>query len=380
MRILHVVPTYFPAVRYGGPIYSVHGLCDALAGAGHEVHVFTTSVDGDRDLDVPLGTPVLVDRVQVHYFPSKHLRRLYWSPSMSRALQASVPGFDIVHLHSIFLMPTSAAARIASWSGVPYLVAPRGMLVKDLVRMKGRLHKSAWLALVERKTLRDAAALHVTSEAELQAIAEFGYRIPPIEIVPNGVHLPELSPRQPSQRQTILFLGRISWKKGLDRLIAAMSWLPGVQLEIAGNDEEGLRPELERLASHQGVSDRIHFRGSLSGLAKEKALQSADLLVLPSYNENFGNVVLEALACARPVALTREVGLAQDVESAGVGRIVSGEPQAMARDLAALLAEPDALDRMGAQGRRWVQANYAWPAVAQQMEAVYHRLCRKTDR
>ena len=77
MRILHVVPTYIPAYRYGGPIYSVHGLCKVLAAHGHDIHVFTTNVDGPNDSDVPLGTPVDMDGVKVWYFPSKHLRRLY---------------------------------------------------------------------------------------------------------------------------------------------------------------------------------------------------------------------------------------------------------------------------------------------------------------
>lgn len=375
MKILHVVPTYFPAVRYGGPIHSVHGLCNALAEAGHDVHVYTTAVDGPGDLDVPLAVVTLVDRVKVHYFPSRWLRRLYWSPSMRRALQADIPGFDIVHLHSIFLWPTLAAARISKQYGVPYLVAPRGMLVKELVRMKGRLQKRAWLALVERRTLSEAAALHATSESERQAIVEFGYPIPTIEVVPNGVRLPELHPESGSSPERfILFLGRISWKKGLDRLVIAMRWLDGVQLKVVGNDEEGLRPELERLAATQGVADRIDFLGPLSGEEKNKLLGAADLLVLPSYNENFGNVVLESLACGRPVAITREVGLAHSVEAAGAGRIVAGEPEAMARDLAAMLGDSAAMDRMGAIGRQWVQDTFTWPAVAQQMEGLYRRL------
>src|SRR5579859_5635211 len=99
LRILHVVPTYYPAVRYGGPIRSVHGLAAALVRRGHEVHVYTTSVDGDKDLDVPLGEPVNLDGVAVHYFRVPGLRRLCWCPSLGRRLRASVASFDVVHLH-----------------------------------------------------------------------------------------------------------------------------------------------------------------------------------------------------------------------------------------------------------------------------------------
>ena len=137
MKILHVVATYLPAVRYGGPIRSVHGLCVALAALGHEVHVFTTNVDGTGDSDVPLCQPVDIDGVTVWYFPSRLLRRLYWSPKMKKALSREVPSFDVVHLHSVFLWPIWAAARIAERSGVPYVVSPRGMLVREIPHCNG---------------------------------------------------------------------------------------------------------------------------------------------------------------------------------------------------------------------------------------------------
>ncbi|MEZ5582503.1 MAG: glycosyltransferase [Candidatus Competibacteraceae bacterium] len=140
MRLLHVVPTYLPATRYGGPIYSVHGLCKALAARGHEVHVFTTNVDGPGDSDVPLTKPVRRDGVSIWYFPSRQLRRLYWSPPMAKALRKLMPGFDLVHLHSIFLWPTWMAARCARHCNVPYILAPRGMLVKELIQ-----RKSSWI-------------------------------------------------------------------------------------------------------------------------------------------------------------------------------------------------------------------------------------------
>src|SRR5262249_13257793 len=124
MRILHVVPTYLPATRYGGPIFAVHGLCCALAARGHEVEVFTTNVDGPTDSDVPRDTPVRLGNVQVRYFPSSHLRRLYWSPPLARAISAQINNFEIVHLHSVFLWPTWAAARSARKFKVPYVISP----------------------------------------------------------------------------------------------------------------------------------------------------------------------------------------------------------------------------------------------------------------
>src|SRR5215510_6541695 len=110
MKILHVVPTYYPAVRYGGPIWSVHGLASALAAQGHNVHVYTTNLDGKDVLPVPLDRPSLLDGVTVWYFATGLGRRLFRSPAMRQALNLNAASFDIIHLHSVFLWPTSAAA------------------------------------------------------------------------------------------------------------------------------------------------------------------------------------------------------------------------------------------------------------------------------
>ncbi len=190
MRILHVVPTYLPATRYGGTIHSIHGLCGALAARGHDVHVFTTSVDGRGDSAVPLGRPVDRDGVTVWYFPSRRLRRLYWSPPMATALRWDTASFDLVHLHSVFLWPTWAAARAARATGVPYLLSPHGMLVKDLFRARSRIAKTAWMSLVERGNLAHAAGIHVTSAVEALEVEKFGCRLAGrIVEVPNGVAL-----------------------------------------------------------------------------------------------------------------------------------------------------------------------------------------------
>src|SRR5215468_8130122 len=162
MRLLHVVPSYLPAVRYGGPIFAVHGLCRALAARGHQVEVFTTNVDGPNNSPVPLETGVELDGVQIRYFPSQKLRRLYWSPPLARGLHARLTNCTLMHLHSVFLWPTWAAARIARTARIPYVISPRGMLVKELIKRKNRLIKAAWIELVEKTNLKGASAIHAT--------------------------------------------------------------------------------------------------------------------------------------------------------------------------------------------------------------------------
>ena len=381
MRILHVIPTYLPAWRHGGPVLAVHGLCKALAARGHEVTVLTTNVHGDATLDVPPGEPVPIDGVVVRYFPVRCPRRLYFAPGLGAAARKSLSRFDVVHLHSVFLWPTTAAARAAERAGVPYVLSPRGMLVPELIRSRGRWRKLAWMALAERRTIERAAALHATSPLEATDAARLKLRLPRVFVVPNGIDPEPWTGNGSAPSATIedlsaggpflLFLGRLSWKKGLDRLIPAMARVPGAVLAVAGNDEEDLQPALERLARQAGVADRVAFLGPVHGADKAALLHRAAALVLPSYSENFGNVVLESWAAGRPVVVTPEVGLAQAVRETGAGIVAEGDLGQALRDI---LADTNRLDRMGRRGAAVVRERFGWAAVAKEMEEVYHHL------
>jgi glycosyltransferase involved in cell wall biosynthesis len=379
VRILHVVPTYLPATRYGGPIYAVHGLCKALAARGHQVGVFTTNVDGDRDSDVPLDTPVDLDGVRVHYFsatasPFAGLRRrLYFSPAMRQTLAERTNGYDVLHLHSVFLWPTYAAARAAQRAHVPYVVSPRGMLVPELIRRKSSFAKRSWIRIAEQRTFRHAAAIHFTAQREWDDARQIAIPLPNPFIVPNGIDLPSDSSRARS-RDTLLFLGRINWKKGLDRLLDAAPLLPEVKIVIAGNDEEALTPKLHEQAERNGIADRVDFRGAVAGAAKAELLHTAAALVLPSISENFGNVVLEAMAAGLPVIVTPEVGLAPDVARAGAGIVTSGMPEPLAAAIRGLLADDVGRAAMGSRGRALVRDQFTWDCIAAQMEEHYLRI------
>jgi glycosyltransferase involved in cell wall biosynthesis len=390
MKILHVVPTYVPAWRHGGPVAAVHGLCKALARRRHEVTVFTTDVHGADTLDVPRSVPVSLDGVTVWYFPVALPRRLYRSPAMGAALRR-VAAFDLAHLHSVFLWPTAAAARAAVRAGVPYIVAPRGMLVAELLRQRGWLRKRLWIDLVERRTLAGAAALHATSQLEGAEAAQLGLALPPVHVVPNGVEQEPWDASREAElaapvraalgrRPLLLFLGRVSWKKGLDRLIRALALVPGATLAVAGNDEEGYRATLMRLAGEAGVAERVLHLGPVRGADKAALLDGADLLLLTSYSENFGNVVLEAMAAGLPVVVTPEVGLAATVRESGAGVVCDGDPPTLAAALRGLLADGAARREMGRRGAKAAAEDFSWDSVAAQMEKVYAGVLAGADR
>lgn len=383
MKILHVVPTYLPATRYGGPIYSVHALCAALTRQGHDVHVYTTNVDGSGVSPVPLGTPVNRDGVHVTYFPTAAGRRLYRSPAMAKALSSAISTFDVVHLHSVFLWPTMKASRFARRARVPYVISPRGMLVKSLIETKSRLLKEAWIRLVELNNLQHASLLHFTSEIERRSYNELSLPARPNVVIPNGLDLPRPQARsggvsEPDKMHRVLFLGRVNWKKGLDRLIKAASLVPDTRFLIAGNDEENYRAKLKLISDEAGVADRIEFLGPVTGEAKWDLIASADLFVLPSYSENFGNAVLEAMACGVPVVVTPEVGLAPAVLEADAGLVCDGRPEVLGKAINDLLADPPLRARMGEHGRTLVATQYCWDAIATQMSTAYEAMRRNS--
>ena len=360
----------------------MHGLCKGLAARGHDVEVFTTNVDGPGNSDVPLGVPVELEGVKVWYFPVPILRRLYWSPRMREALWQRVGIFDVVHTHSVFLWPTWAAARVAQHRRIPYVLAPRGMLVQDLIRRKHGWVKRLWIALIERRNLANAALIHFTSRLEAEEAAKLGLSMRKSCIVPNGLDMPGLDSRcngnlsasvTAGEKPFLLFVGRINWKKGLDRLIAALPGIADCRLVVAGNDEERYTPELEALAVKLGVRERISFVGPVYGEDKAELFRRALLLVLPSYSENFGNVVLEAMAAGCPVAVTPEVGAADIVRESGAGAVLDGDPATLSAGICTLIADPMALKRMGVKGREFVSQHYTWEAISLQMEAAYRQ-------
>jgi glycosyltransferase involved in cell wall biosynthesis len=296
-------------------------------------------------------------------------------------LRSSIGTFDVVHLHSVFLWPTKAAARVSAQAGVPYIIAPRGMLIRQMVRSKSRWIKSLWISWVERKSIARAAGMHVTAELEGDELrAMFATSVPEIANIPNGVDWPlaplprTAGPYAHLPDRYVLFLSRISWKKGLDRLLQAWAHVPDMPLVIAGNDDENYQPQLQALAVSLGIADRVIFIGPVSDAHKWALYADAQLFVLPSYSENFGNVVAEAMAMGCPVVVSREVGIAALVEAEGAGIVPCCGPLELAAAVRGLLADPAARLELGRRGRSAVRMRLSWDGVAQQTEDFYRRV------
>jgi len=308
---------------------------------------------------------------------------------MARWLRRNIRSYDIVHGHSVFLYPTTAAFRCARRQRVPYVVSPRGMLVRELIEAKSTRLKTGWIKLFERRNLYCAAAVHLTSDAEYRALDDMGLDFSNTSVLPNGVDSPaeydvsRLSSdvaRCIAQSGYILYFGRISWKKGIDELLRRFGDVQGARLVVAGNDDEDCSPRLRALATELGLSHRVEFIvRSIGGGDKAALFRHAGVFVLPSRSENFGNTVVEAMSYSLPVVVTPEVGAAEIVSEAGCGLVSPvGE---FAASINRLLSDPGTAQRAGSAGQAWARNHLLWPAVAGTMATTlpvgYRPVCSR---
>ncbi len=399
MKILHVIPSFAPAWRYGGPIIAAAGLTREQARQGHDVAVMTTNIDGPGTLDVPLDRPVLRDGVKVWYFPIQHPRYYCFSRPLGRALQSQVEHYEVVHIHSVFLWPTTVGAYWCRRNRVPYIVRPAGALDPKClsksydrwwVSLSSRIKKSVYLKTVGMWDLQRASAIHFTAQAEMEAVRPLGLR-PPSVVVPLGVELAQVEgtpdPMQLRERypqlegkKVVLFLSRLDPKKGLDLLIPALGRLAVKRNDfgfvVAGGGTRKYEAALVSLVFRHGLRDRTIFLGPVDGHGKWSLLRQADLLVLPSYQENFGLVVVEAMAAGLPVILSDGVNINREVSQAGAGLVVGLRVEEIASAVEQLLADDGLRRELGHRGSLLAHEHFGWEKVTKEMVKAYERVTR----
>jgi glycosyltransferase involved in cell wall biosynthesis len=367
VRVIHCVPSV--SEEASGPSYSIVRLCQSLIEEGVGVRLATL------DWSPMQASLPFLERFPLGLGP----RRLGRSPEMLQWLMnaAADSQADLIHNHSLWMMPNVYAGRVARKLDVPLMVSPRGTLSRWAFSSGSPTKRLFWPAL-QRPAIAGAACFHATAASELADIRRHGFG-QPVAVIPNGVDIPQAVARSTRPARTLLFLGRIHPIKGLDLLIPAWAAIqdefPQWRLRIVGSDHVGYLKAVRKQASDMGVR-RVSFEGPVSGDAKWTAFHEADLFVLPSHSENFGVAAAEALASGIPAVVTRAAPW-QGLQERGAGWWVETSIDGVAQGLKdAMRAEPAQLERMGALGRDWMREQYSWEAIGGMMRLTYEWLTR----
>ena len=391
MKILQIVPSV--SLVYGGPSQMVLGLSEALANEGIEVTLVTTNSNGDAGqppLDVPLGKPMKQHGYEIIYFPCSPFKRYKFSLPLLQWLGKCAANYDLAHIHALFSPVSTFSATVARQKKLPYILRPLGTLdPADL--QKKRLLKKLYGSLLEKPNLKGAAAIHFTSEEEAKVSERYGTTTNDL-IIPLGVNIPDRFPTLLTARQQfdipnnvplLLFMSRIDPKKGLDLLIPALKTLQAEGLQfhfvLAGANPQD--PKYEHSIKEQitnSALDRVStIAGFVTGEAKLALLQDADIFVLPSYYENFGIAVAEAMATQTPVLISQGVHIWEAVKDAAAGWITSCNQEQLTATLRNALQNPQEWEQMGNNARNLVRDKYSWNAIAKQLITTYAKLIER---
>jgi glycosyltransferase involved in cell wall biosynthesis len=364
--------------NWGGPPRSVPQLCGALAAKGAEVSLVYSPDPAVDEPWNPTQNPAV--RQLVHPAVRLPLLKSPAFPGLEDFLvrHCGGGGADLIHDNGTWLGCNRAAAAAAARCGLPLVLTPRGMLTRWAIRFKPLKKRLGWL-LYQRAICRQARLLHATSVEEAVDLRALGLDNP-IAIIANGTAIPRFTGPRPApggRRRRLLFLSRIHPKKGLLGLLQALARLKAPfergrwVLTIAGPDEGGHLAEVRREAGRLGLERLVEYSPFVDGAAKWDLYRSSDLFVLPTFSENFGIVIAEALGCGVPVITTEGTPWAELVSHRCGWWHPLGQEHLEAALADALGTPSAALRAMGARGRALVRDRYEWPGIASRFMQAY---------
>jgi len=383
LKILHVIANL--SVKSGGPSLACLHMSAAVAALGHEVWIYTTNQDISEETSIGRDQVEISNGVYIRYFQLNRPR--FWGASwrLGAALNDDITSFDVVHIHSLYLFHDWVASHVCLKNNIPYIVRPHGTLDPYLYS-RHRFRKRIMEWVFQNKALQGAAAIHFTSNDEQDLAAQYCFGRPGM-IVPNGVDLPSDEPeifkeiffkKHPKLvgARIVLFFGRINFKKGLDILVNAFEKVKAKDavLLVVGPDNEGYGKKVRGWVKNLGIIDRVIFKGLVTGREKWEVLSAADVFVLPSYTENFGISVVEAMGMKIPVVISDKVNIWHEIKAANAGVVVPCDVDSTATAIDSLLMDPALVSIMGENGRHEAEKTFNWETVGAQLEIHYKKL------
>jgi glycosyltransferase involved in cell wall biosynthesis len=394
MKILHVSPSYYPAFKYGGPVQSVHLLNKKLAEKGVQVNVLTTNAGISKEgMDEWLNECMhndgwcYFDGIRVKYVSYIGYEHFNFSIPFVKELKKIIKEYELVHITAVWNFPVLAVSYFAKRFNKPYIISTRGVLHREALSSKSGFIKKIYFKLFAEKYLKQASGIHYTTgvereESELIIKNKNGFVVPNgIDIwqVKNDVETDILEKAGIGNKKYLLILGRIHRIKGFDILIPAVKNIlekeQDVYLVIVGNDS-GYMEEIKKLAVELKIQNKIIFTGAVAGEDKWCLYKNALMFVLPSYSENFGMAVVEAMACGTPVIISDKVGIYKEVEDSDAGLIVKTEVDSLYFAINKLLAAEELRKRIAANGKKLVKEKYSIDKAAEQMIEQYKQLIK----
>ena len=362
MIVLHYIPSIDRVA--GGTSFYMQSVAAEL-GRMAEVHIVTH----------PSPEPLEMARAEVHYIATfmrcGHVRRQFIS-----LLSKLRP--DVVHVNGCWYPGCALVQRWAQKMGCKVALTPHGMLEPWIVGRHYLTRKLPALWLYQRQAVRRADCLHATAESERRNLLALGYNRR-VEVIPNGVDVGRIGIKADwRRRKQILFLSRVHPKKGVELLIDAVAELrealDGYRVVIAGEGEASYVEQLKGRVRKAGVTSLVEFRGGVYGGAKWELYRQSDVFVLPTYSENFGIAVAEALACGTPVITTTGTPW-HELAECGCGWWVEAGCRPLAGALADFLSLEDRqLESMGRRGRQLVEERYSSRRMAESLVDFYAKL------
>ncbi len=322
MKILHITPSYKPAYIYGGPTRSISELCEALVRENIYIDVFTTTANGEVELDVPSAEKIMVSGVGVTYFSRQTKDHTHFSIGLLFRVFLQCKNYDAVHIHSWWNLVTVFSVLICWMRGVTPVLSPRGMLSPfTFSKSSARIYFHKWMG----KFLVSKTILHLTSNMEKMECLKIVSPVSTV-VLPNFVKVGEIQNRviKNNPLKSFVFLSRIHEKKGLELTFKTLSKLTiPWELKIIGDGDQTYIADLKNLSESLNIHSNILWLGSISGSDKFEYLKNADYFILLSQNENFANVVVESLSVGTPVIISDQVGLNDYVSENNFGWVLT---------------------------------------------------------
>ncbi|MGZ3752497.1 MAG: XrtY-associated glycosyltransferase XYAG1 [Mucilaginibacter sp.] len=377
MKILQINASYKPAFLYGGPTMSVSKLCEEMVKAGCILEVFTTTANGAAELPVTPNKQTLVDGVRVTYFNRITKDHSHFSPALLRMLWKEVRKFDVVHIHAWWNLVSVLSCWIALMRGVPVVLSPRGTLSAYSFTNKNNLPKKLIHNLLGKYLLK-RSNIHVTSQREKSGMEAIVHP-KTVSNIPNYIALPDqisdVSPKREAYLK-LLFFSRIEEKKGLDILLNALASVTiPYHLTIAGDGDPAYVDQLKAVAVSKGLSQHISWIG-FQGSNKFDLLQQHDLMILPSHDENFGNVVIESLSVGTAVLISKYVGLVDYITEKDLGWVCELQENDISSYINAILepARNAKLLRIRQQGPTQIRNDFNEEKLTERYIGMYNQI------